>query len=184
MKKFSCFLVAVLIIVGLVGCGTTNDTGTTTTQPPYKVPVLTADEALAIALKHAGYTQDQVTKADSRYQVEDKIPEYEVEFCYDTLEFEYTIHADTGEILEYGKEQNSPTGDTNDQPKLSQETARDIALKHAGVGRNEIEDLEIEFEVENGVPVYSVEFRLGKWELEYEIHANTGDILKSEKNKI
>ena len=44
-------------------------------------------------------------------------------------------------------------------------------------------DLKIEFEMDDGVPEYSLEFRVGAWELDYEIHADTGDIINHEKER-
>lgn len=182
MKKFLSLLTVGLILVGLVGCSASKKADHTR-PPAYKAPALSAEEAQAIALEHAGFTADQVTLLNTQYQVENNIPEYEVEFQQANQEYEYTIHADSGEILEIGKDGNSPTGATEYQPKLQEETARDIAIKHAGVDGNDVQDLKIEFEMDDGVPEYSVEFRVGAWELDYEIHADTGDILNYEKER-
>lgn len=185
MKKVLSLLVAVLILMGLVGCSASKkvDQSGSTRPPAYKVPALSAEEAQAIALEHAGFTADQVTLLNTQYQVENNIPEYEVEFQQANQEYEYTIHADSGEILEIGKDSDSPTGAPEYQPKISKEAARDIAIKHAGVNGNDVQDLKIEFERDDGVPEYSVEFRVGAWELDYEIHADTGDILNYEKER-
>ena len=62
---------------------------------------LTQTEAEEIALLQAGFKADQVTGLHTEYDVDDGIPEYEVEFFQDGWEYEYTIHADTGEVLSY-----------------------------------------------------------------------------------
>lgn len=65
---------------------------------------LTMEEAERIALAHAGYSADQVTALHTQYEIEHGIPQYDVEFHYGTWEFEYEIHADTGDILSYTKD--------------------------------------------------------------------------------
>ena len=162
MKKVLSLLVAVLILVGLVGCAASNHTNQNgSTRPPaYKVPTLSAEEAQAIALEHAKFTAEQVTMLNTKYQVEENIPMYEVEFHHGDQEYEYTIHADSGEIMEYGHEQDSPADASGYQPKISKETARDLAFKHAGIDRNKVQELKVEFEMDDGVPEYSVEFRI------------------------
>ncbi len=41
----------------------------------------------------------------------------------------------------------------------------------------------IEPEYDDGVPEYEVDFHHGEWEYEYEIHAETGEILHSDKDQ-
>lgn len=62
---------------------------------------VTQAEAEQIALAQAGFTADQVTRLHSSYDVDDGIPEYEVEFFQDGWEYDYTIHAETGAVLSY-----------------------------------------------------------------------------------
>ena len=64
---------------------------------------LTEDEAASIALEHAGLTADQVDGLRSRYEIDDRVPEFEVEFRQDRREYDYTIHAETGDILSYDR---------------------------------------------------------------------------------
>ena len=197
MKKILSILVAVLILVGLVGCAASENTDQSgaTTSAQNKNSILTAEEAQAVALEHAGLAAEQVTLLHTRYQIDDGIAEYEVEFRYEDQEYEYDIHAETGKIREIHKDrdpvdapavavpQDQPAATEPSKSKLSRDEARDIALKHAGVELSDIHGLEIEYDVDDGVPEYSVEFRVGTWELDYEIHAETGKILKSEKDR-
>lgn len=67
-------------------------------------PALTLEEAQSIALKHAGFTADQVTALHTEYEIEHGIPQYDVEFHHGAWEYDYEIHADTGEILAYSKD--------------------------------------------------------------------------------
>lgn len=80
--------------------------GTTAATAPGKHtnPALTLEEAQNIALKHAGFTVDQVTALHTEYEIDRGIPQYDVEFHHGYWEYDYEIHADTGEILSYSKD--------------------------------------------------------------------------------
>ena len=65
---------------------------------------LTAEEAKAIALNHAGFTQDQVKFLRAEYEIDDRIPQYDVDFVKGQWEYDYEIHAETGAILSFEKD--------------------------------------------------------------------------------
>ena len=69
--------------------------------------VLTAADAKAIALEHAGLTEDQVKFLRTEYEVDDRVPQYDVQFREGHWEHEYEIHAHTGQILSYEKDTRS-----------------------------------------------------------------------------
>lgn len=71
---------------------------------------------------------------------------------------------------------SSPTPD-----QLTEAEAMDIALKHARLTAEQVQYLTSDFEVDNGIPHYDVEFSQGQTEYEYEIHAETGEILSMEQ---
>ena len=68
---------------------------------------LTPESAEAIALEHAGVPAEAALYLRTEPDREDGVPVYEVEFAVPHpdgtgyLEYEYTIHADNGTILEY-----------------------------------------------------------------------------------
>ena len=201
-KKFLSLLVAVLILVGLVGCAASENTEQSGATQPAQSKLLTEKEAQNIALEHADLTAEQVTLLRTHYDEDDGVPEYEVEFRQGDYEFDYTIHAETGKVLQWDRElEQSPTQAPTEpptevateppateapkkaQPKLSREEARDIALDHAGFNQSQVKALEIEYDFDDGVPEYSVEFYADGWEYDYEIHAETGMILKNHKER-
>lgn len=65
---------------------------------------LTVEEAKAIALKHAGFTADQVRFLRAEYEIDDRIPHYDIEFDEGRWEYEYEISAETGDILSYERD--------------------------------------------------------------------------------
>lgn len=63
-------------------------------------------EIETIALEHAGLTPEEVAGLHTEYDIDDNVPQYEVKFYQDFLEYEYHIHAETGEILSFDKDNN------------------------------------------------------------------------------
>lgn len=98
----------VLCLLLLTGCASTvakleqtEDAIEVKTEPVPSPALLTTDDAAAIALEHAGLTPEQAGEVRVSYEIDDGIPEYEVEFYADRTEYEYTIHAETGKILSF-----------------------------------------------------------------------------------
>lgn len=59
------------------------------------------DQAKAIAVAHAGLSMSDVTFSKAKLDWDDGYTVYEVEFYYGATEYDYTIDAYTGTILEY-----------------------------------------------------------------------------------
>ena len=85
---------------------------------------------------------------------------------------------------EPAKTQDPGTTDkhTSVQNTITKEQARDIALRHANVTADDVRFLKSEIDHENGKWVYEVSFRIGNIEYEYDILADSGKIVKSEKD--
>lgn len=62
------------------------------------------DKAKSIAIGHAGFSASDVTFSKAKLESEDGCKVYEVEFYRNGIEYEYIIHASTGEIIEYESE--------------------------------------------------------------------------------
>lgn len=69
------------------------------------------------------------------------------------------------------------------ETRLTKEEALDIALKHAGLSAEAVRGLRVEFDYDDGRPEYDVEFHQGGYEYDYEIHAETGNILSWDKDR-
>ena len=65
---------------------------------------------------------------------------------------------------------------------ISPEEAQEIALTQAGFTADQVSRLRAEFEYDDRMPQYDVSFREGQWEYDFEIHAETGEILSWEKD--
>ena len=166
----------------------------------------TIQEAESTALAHAGFTADQVTRLHTEVDYENGVKEFEVEFRSGDWEYDYTVSAETLEILKHQKEYDPPKqkavetvpaetkpaetkpaetkpADTKpaESKKISAAEAKSIALAHAGLTEAQVKGLRAEYDRDDGRPEYDVEFRVGNMEYEYEIHAETGKILSWDK---
>ena len=102
-KLFPLFL-AVAMLFALTGCSLDaaedrieNVIDTVATPET----VLTEDEAVTIALEHAGLIREDISNLRVQYEIDDRVPEYEIEFRQGRAEYDYTIQAETGEILSF-----------------------------------------------------------------------------------
>ena len=116
IRLFSLLLATFLAVPALSGCQVARvesagnavkqviDPITVTASGKHTSPALTMEEAQNIALKHAGFTADQVTALHAEYEIEHGFPQYDVEFRHGAWEYDYEIHGNTGEILSYSKD--------------------------------------------------------------------------------
>ncbi len=91
---------------------------------------------------------------------------------------------DTNEDLQE-EPQQTPAPQTPAETKptyIGIEKAKSIALKHAGLSASEVRFEKAETERDDGIVKYEIEFSKGTAEYDYEIHAETGKILVSEKD--
>ncbi len=78
-----------------------------------------------------------------------------------------------------------PASNTNSTPtspaqKLTEDEAITIALEHAKLTRDAVSRLHAEYELDDGIATWEVEFDKDRTEYSYEIHAETGVILSYE----
>ena len=104
---------------------------------------------------------------------------YEIEVMDGNIERDYEIDAETGAIVKLEQEQkNHGNNNSVNNPKISYEKAKEIALKNSKNGKFK----EIELKHKNGVLVYDVEIAEGFMDREFLIDANTGAILRDKKD--
>lgn len=118
----------------------------------------------------------KVTSVMKKYS--DGIDVYRVKMKSSSKKYELKLHARTGKVLEYKWELTAKTGNGNKY--IGEEKAKSIALKKVGSGTV----VKVEFDYDDGVPIYEVDIQKGMYEYELEIHAKTGKILKYEKEHI
>ena len=154
---------------------------------------LTAEDAKAKALAHAGLSETDVTFIKAELDREDGRLVYDVEFyTADYKEYDYEIDAATGEVVgfDYDVEHyaspaatqaptaaQSPAAIVNSGAALSAEDAKAKALAHAGLSAADVTFVKAELDREDGRLVYEVEFYTSSREYDYEIDAATGEVV-------
>lgn len=132
MKILLVIAVSAALLLGLTGCrsadaangqqfsqGTSQthqnpqpniDETISSTVPAVSAPssadtaVISGEEAARLALEHAGVAADQATHLRTEPELFDRIPHYDVEFRHGGYEYDYEIHAQTGQVLAHEKE--------------------------------------------------------------------------------
>ena len=160
MKKI---LIIVAIILGSIG---------------FSISVLAAlNEQQAKDIIKKEVPNGQITKV--KLDKENGKMIYEIEVMDGNIEKEYEIDAETGAILKMEQEQKGNKNNSSvDNPKISSDKAKEIALKNSKNGKFK----EIELKHKNGVLVYDVEIAEGFMDREFLIDANTGEILRDKKD--
>ena len=135
------------------------------------------DAAKATAFAHAGVDPADVTALRCELGWDGGRQVYDVEFYSGAKEYDYEIDATTGEIVsfDYDAEGYTPSQSGN---IITQEAA--VKLAQDRVPNATL--VKIEYDFDDGRPVYEGELREGRWEYEFEIDAATGEFLKWEKD--
>ncbi|MBQ8533164.1 MAG: PepSY domain-containing protein [Clostridia bacterium] len=81
--------------------------------------------------------------------------------------------------MQNGNDNNSANTNTN---QITKDEAKAIAFKHANVNEADVYDLDVDLEKDNGTSKYDISFETKSAEYDYDIHAETGEILSSSKD--
>ena len=145
------------------------------------------ERAVAIALSHANVPQNEAVIRKIEKESDNGVTYYEIEFIDSAFEYEYKVNAATGAIIKADKERDDDAPGTHSEaPEHSAELigeakAKEIALRHAGFSAGAVKKLKCELDREKGKLVYEVEFEANGIEYEYTVDAETGEIVKIEK---
>ena len=139
-------------------------------------------KALDIALGHAKASSADVRDTQVKYDLEDGVPVYEVEFRVGMIEYEYEIDAKNGAVREWKSEREDGQNTVSPAGEIGLDAAKEIALKRAGLSASAVTFISREREMEDGRPVYALEFRANGTKYECEIDAVSGTILEWEKD--
>lgn len=173
----------------LAASGSAALTGISSTGTASDKAYLGEQKARELALAAAGITESDVIWLEVEMDAEDGRIVYEVEFSSSSAEYEIELDATTGTVIKNEQEYyNVPTTAVNpDTPSgtgssetISRDRALEIALAQAGLGQSDVFDLKVEFDYDDGLAIYEVEFETRQAEYEYEINAVTGAILDAD----
>ena len=152
---------------------------------------ISVDEAKRIALeKVAGASESDIVKAVK--DIDDGREEYDVEIVYDGFEYDIELSAEDGRLLDISKEKAdaeepvvvetaSPSSDNSSDTGLAK--ARKTALAQVP-GASESDIVKAHKDYDDGRQEYEVEIRYNGYEYDYEIDAETGNIISSDVDRI
>lgn len=192
-KKISLLAVTALSVLALAACDMDDDDKVekqqnTTNQVAKKDNTsvkLSEKEAKKKAFEAAGVKEKEVTNLQVEQDFDDATPTYEIDFVKDQTEYNYSIDANTGDIVEESTEKADDLGNSSSQSvKLSQDEAKKKALESASLSEKDVQNLIIEEDFDDATPSYDIEFVKDGTEYSYTIDANTGDILEQSTESI
>lgn len=184
MKKIFATMMAAMMLVSLLVMGAAAEV-TPGGRTVGLSATLTEDEAVAIAMTHAGVEEKDVIFTKIKLDRDDGRTEYEIEFYKDTMEYDYDIDANTGDILSFDSEMEYDLGAARlagtanadpDAQMIDTSAALANALAHAGFNESEVAKLKVKLDRDDGMVEYEVDFKVGRLEYEYQINAYTGEI--------
>lgn len=159
--------------------GTTDQTGSNSgTQD------IGEDAALQAALEAAGVSESDASRLRISKDRDDGRVVYEIRFDVDQTEYDYDVLASDGQILSSDVElRNDDRDDDDDRNRgsnadvaISREEAIDIAL--AKVSGATESDIRIELDHDDGRCKYEGDIIYERVEYDFEIDANSGDVLE------
>ena len=186
-------------LILLASCGASNTSAST---QPQADPTATESQARGnsselineadakkIVLENANISENEVSFLRVHLDREDGRNVYDIEFLSGTTEYDYEIDASTGDIVAYDSdaEAYSLSGNTAaasaSSTQISQDEAKAIALKDAGLTEVDVAFTETEVERDYGITQYQISFVAGQMEYEYDIDATTGSIIGKDVEK-
>lgn len=161
---------------------------------------ISLEKAIEIALTHAGVSRDDASFTKTQLDSDDKIPHYEIDFIADGKEYDYEVAVSDGKILESesdsaepstastesevtkgGIDVNEPT--TKKNGFISVDEAKAKALKDAGIAYADAVFEKAEFDDDDLIPHYDIEFYADGYEYDYEIDAKNYNVIEKSKEK-
>lgn len=150
--------------------------GTETQQP--NAGEISLEKAKEIALEKAGVSASEATFKKARLEVDDGRRQYDLEFWSGSTEYSAEILASNGTILSWDVDYHGNQGGmTDNENNIGVERAKEIALQKAGLSAADVRFTQASYEIDDGVPVYEIEFWQDRVEYSAEIRASDGAVL-------
>lgn len=86
------------------------------------------------------------------------------------------------EITGNGKENNGNSS-VDLMAGITANDAKQAALKHAGLDESQVSNVDVDLDRDNGRLIYEVDFNSGNTEYDYDIDAETGEVISFDKSK-
>lgn len=151
---------------------------------------VSADEAKAIAFKHAGVDASDIYASRVHLDYEHGKQIYEIEFFADSIEYDYDIDQSSGEVLKSSSDYKyHHRGYKYHHRRDHQNSRADIGIDAASakalarVDGASSRHMRIRPDYDHGRLVYEGEIHYGGYEYEFEIDGSTGDFIEWSKER-
>lgn len=131
---------------------------------------ITLDEAKAIALSDAGFSENEVRFTEAAEDKKDK--EFDIEFFVDRAEYDYSVNYD-GKIVSFSYDSNKVISAGKN---VDEATAKQAALEHFGKTNDEVKRSRIEYDREDND--YEISYVVESVEYEVTVSAFDGEIVE------
>lgn len=147
--------------------------------------MITEEEAKKIALEDAGVTEDQLGGLYIHMDRDDGIQVYDVEFFVGAEEYDYEINASDGSVVSKDREVEHQFRQQGIQAETTGTfTEADAIALVLGKVPGATEDLvHIHLDQDDGMKIYEGSLHYDGMEYDFEINAETGDIMEWEEEK-
>ncbi len=144
---------------------------------------ISVEAAKQKALDDAGVKAEDAVFLKAYYDSDDLVPHYDVKFEANGYEYEYEVKASDGSVLEkdVDKERKPVNSPSASNEYISADKAKSIAFDHASVKAADVKFSKAELDRDDLIVHYDVEFVVGDFEYEYEINAESGKVIASDK---
>lgn len=205
MKKlFKCLSLTSLCLVSLSACGltlpdfltppssqslkttsssvATSSAGRATIQSGQSA--ISPEAAVKVVLDQLGVTESDISQLVVKPETDDGKPVYDISFIYDELTYDYTVDAQTGQLVEKEVDATAVMPDG----LLSGEDAKALVFEDFsrvyGVGEADVTNLTVEQSSEEGRMSYEISFAYNAVAFSYDIDAETGEIIAFEEDDL
>lgn len=138
---------------------------------------ISQDDAKQAALAQVGVSEEEVSNLTVKQETENGRPVFEVGFDHEGQEYNYTIDAQTGNVLEQDREMADATVATD----LTEEDAKEIVFNDFsgvyGVGEESVTNLTVKQDNEDGRVFYEIEFQYDGYDFIYDVDTTSGEIV-------
>ncbi|MBR5969558.1 MAG: PepSY domain-containing protein, partial [Lachnospiraceae bacterium] len=185
-KKTINIIIAALVCAILVGMG-----GVYAVERVARNNSISAEAAENFAFADACVKPQDAAVTKNKFDFEDGMFVYEIEFVADGMFYDYTIRAADGTVLKSEAEAvqgyraeaiSGSTEDPFDRAKISEQQALEKVLADAGLAAAAVTVTKQERDSENGMPVFEIGFYCSEGEeqyaeYDYTVNAITGEVL-------
>ena len=177
--KIIAAAVGILVVIAIILLATSGAGAEGTTRG------IGLDKSIEVALADAGLRRDQVSGLQGHFEKDDGLDAYDVSFTANNYEYEYTIKASDGAILDCKIESPEGLQVTSQQARdIGTDKALEAALTHAGLKKADIELTKSRKGTEDGHAVYEFDFLKDNVAYEYDIDAATGGVIEFSREVI